>query len=49
MKDWQKEKIKITTKKFSKKEALAMVDSLNPEFWTDADKAEAKKLIEGGE
>lgn len=49
MKDWQREKIEITMKKFSKKEALVMVDNLDPEFWTEEEKAEAKDLIEKGE
>jgi hypothetical protein len=48
VKDWQKEKLRITLEKFSKKEVLAMIDKLDPKFWSEEAKEEARKLVEGG-
>ena len=48
MKDWQKRKLKIAFEKYNRKQVLAMIDMLSPEFWTVEEKEEAKMFAEGG-
>lgn len=49
MRKWQKEKIEAALEKFSKKETLALIDSLDPLYWSDRNKEDARNLVRGGD